>query len=265
MSKSYVPDHPDLNLCPECGSFFAPSAEHCPICGALCPEEMRAGNRAVKKQKDPTAKEFWSQGRGASRVRFVEWYHSWWFIILMLFWMPIVGLVLLITSPHKPKWKAVLIAAAVLYTILSTFGIGNLIGHVTGMFEKPVDTSLSRDAYIAQCETLETDAEAFYRMPDAYLDRMCSLQLTVKEKFTDPETQYNGDKYGEYYLCTDESGAFTILVRDCTALTGETQNFVSGDVITVFGEGAGNVSVCNTEYQRIDAPCIHMAYAALAK
>ncbi len=263
MSHPYTPSHPDLNLCPECGSFFAPTAENCPICGAHCPKEMRAGNRVEKKQKEPTAKEFWAQGRASSRVRFVEWYHAWWFIILMLFWMPVVGLVLLITSPHKPKWKAVVIAVAVVYTVLSTFGIGNLIARMTGYFDKPVDTSLPRETYITQCEELATDAETFYRMPDTYLDRMCVLTLTVKEKFTDPESAYNGNKYGEYYLCTDAGGTFTVLVRDCTSLTGETQNFIAGDVITVYGEGAGNIQVMNGDYLPVEAPCINMAYAEL--
>ncbi len=265
MAKEYIPDHPDLNLCPECGSFFAPSAENCPICGAYCPPEMRAGNRAVKKQKEPTAKEFWSQGRGANRVRFVEWYYSWWFIILMLIMMPMIGLILLITSPHKPKWKVAVIVCAVIYTVLSTFGIGNLIGRITGIFDKPVDASLPKETYIEQCEALSTDAEAFYRMPDTYLNRMCTLTLTVKEKFTDPEALYSGDRYGEYYLCTDAGGIYTILVRDCTSLTGETQNFIAGDVIAVYGEGAGNVTVTDAEYAVREAPCINMAYAEREK
>ena len=42
-------DRPDLNKCPDCGCFFG--QDYCPICGKLCPEEMRAGNRAAVKQK----------------------------------------------------------------------------------------------------------------------------------------------------------------------------------------------------------------------
>ena len=43
-------DRPDLNKCPDCNCFFA--GDNCPICGKVCPEHMRAGNRApVKPQK----------------------------------------------------------------------------------------------------------------------------------------------------------------------------------------------------------------------
>lgn len=254
-----TPDRPDLNLCPECESFFDPAAENCPICGAFCPEEMRAGHRAVKKQKKNASP--WKQNRGSSRVVFVEWYHSWWFIILALIFMPVAGIILLLTSPHKTSHKVAIVAVGVVYTMISSVGIGNLIGRVTGMFDKPIDTSLSEPAYIEAC--IETDTEAFYRMPDAYLDRFTSLSLTVEKKFSDPDALYSGDKYAVYYLCTDETGAFRILVRDCTALTGDTQNFIPGDVITVYGEGAGNVSVYDEEYNLLSAPCIHMAFGEL--
>jgi hypothetical protein len=42
-------DRPDLNKCPDCGCFFL--QDTCPICGKLCPEEMRAGNRKPVKLK----------------------------------------------------------------------------------------------------------------------------------------------------------------------------------------------------------------------
>ena len=71
-------DRPDLNRCPECGSYFAPTTEYCPICSAYCPEEYRAGNRKPVKAKRQNF------SRASSRVVFVEWYHSWWFIALAL-------------------------------------------------------------------------------------------------------------------------------------------------------------------------------------
>ena len=64
-------DRPDLNKCPDCNCFFA--GDNCPICGKVCPEHMRAGNRApVKQQKKK------KRSSGSGRVTFVEWYHSWW-------------------------------------------------------------------------------------------------------------------------------------------------------------------------------------------
>ena len=47
-------DRPDLNKCPDCKCYFA--GDTCPLCGKVCPEEMRAGNRKpvkVKKQHFP--------------------------------------------------------------------------------------------------------------------------------------------------------------------------------------------------------------------
>lgn len=92
-------DRPDLNKCPDCLCFFA--GDTCPLCGKVCPEEMRAGNRKPPKKQ----KRRHSTGNG--RVTFVEWYHSWWFIILMMIFMPIAGIVLLITSPHKTRSKVI--------------------------------------------------------------------------------------------------------------------------------------------------------------
>lgn len=87
-------DHPDLNKCPDCECYFA--GERCPLCGKLCPEEMRAGRRKppeVPKKKRSTSP--------TSRVIFIDWFHRWWFIVLMLFLFPLVGIILLVTSPHK--------------------------------------------------------------------------------------------------------------------------------------------------------------------
>ena len=43
-------DRPELNKCPDCECYFA--SEECPLCGKVCPEAFRAGNRApVKKKK----------------------------------------------------------------------------------------------------------------------------------------------------------------------------------------------------------------------
>ena len=47
-------DRPDLNKCPDCGCYFA--TDNCPLCGKVCPPEMRAGARVEpKKRKKPGA------------------------------------------------------------------------------------------------------------------------------------------------------------------------------------------------------------------
>lgn len=239
-------DRPDLNKCPDCGCFFA--TENCPLCGKLCPEEMRAGNR--KKVK---IKKHRSQGDG--RVRFIEWYHSWWFIVIMLFAFPIVGICLLITSPYKKTVKAVIIIAAAAWIIVSSFGI---IGKIQSIFEHPVDTSLSKEEYVSLCE--EISVEEFFRNPDKYNEKFVKLELTVTQKITDSEKYYNNEKYTTYYICKSQNG-FTILLRDCSQ--DGIKNFIAGDQVTVYGEGTGNITVYYDEYNSCSAPCVNGAYIVL--
>jgi len=246
-------DRPDLNKCPECGSYFAPTTEHCPICSAFCPEEYRAGNRKQVRVKKPAF------SRASSRVVFVDWYHSWWFIVLAMVFMPMIGIVLLITSPHPKKQKITFVAVALLYTVLVSWGVGGmLIGMLRGM-EKPVDTSLSFDEYVAVCETI--DAEAFYRTADSRIGAKLAVELTVREAFTDIEGSYNHDRYPNYYLCSDADRSFTVLVRDC--ILENRINLLPGDVVTFYGECTGNATVTDQQYQPHTAPCLYAAYAVL--
>ena len=243
-------DRPDLNKCPDCGCYFAQMK--CPFCGKICPEEFRAGNRkAVKKKKQKTT--------GSGRSYFVEWYHSWWAIGLALLFAPILGIVLLVTSPHKKSLKIGIAVVAVVYGILSTFGLGNIITNITGILDKPVDTSLSREEYLAACETVTP--EEYYRSAEGYTDRFVSVTLTVSEKITDSEGVYSGGKYNTYYICRDAEGRFEIMVRDCVQENGK--KFISGDVITVYGEGAGENTIYDDYYYAYTAPCIHAAYMEL--
>lgn len=244
-------DRPDLNKCPECGSYFAPTAEYCPICQAFCPEEFRAGNRKPVKVKKQTF------SRASSRVTFVEWYHSWWFIILAMFFMPLVGIVLLITSPHSKKQKLIFVAAALLYTVLVSWGVGGmLIGMIRGQLEFPVDADLPREEYIAACEIV--DAEDYYRMAEAYRGRKVAVTLTVREMISDAEEVYSHARYPNYYVCSDEQQTFTVLVCDC--IREERMNLLPGDTVIFYGEGAGNVSVTDMQYVTHTAPCIHAAF-----
>lgn len=244
-------DRPDLNKCPDCGCFFA--QDTCPLCGKVCPEEMRAGNRKPVKQKKVRYR--------SDRVTFVEWYHSWWFIILMLVIFPIVGIVLLATSPHKRSVKLTVIAIAAAYTILSSVGIGNVISRVTGFFERPVNTSMSREEYVAECDAV--DAETFFREAGVYEGDFVCMTLVVEGKFADYESYYNDKKYATYYVCRDEESGVTIYVRDCQQKGA--QNLLEGDVITVYGEGAGNISVHDLNYELRSGPCINMAYVTRAQ
>ena len=67
------------------------------------------------------------------------------------------------------------------------------------------------------------------------------------------------EKYTTYYVCEDLGGrGVKLLVRDCNREAS--QNFLPGDVITVFGEGVGEITVYDMNYEPHTAPCIHMAY-----
>ena len=241
----------DLNKCPDCGCFFV--QDNCPVCGKLCPFEMRAGNRVAPKKKKKNS------GSSSSRtVTFIDWYHSWWFIVLMLIFMPIIGLVLLFTSPHKKNAK---IAVAVIFgviTVGSYFGIGFFGGMIKNLFDRPVDTSLSREEYISRCE--EVSPEELYRNSESYKDKFVKVELTVKAHVTDSDKYYGNEKYPDYYVCTDGSGKeFYILVRDC--IQDVSLNYIPGDVITVYGEVDEGYTVYAVDgHDSYTGPTVNAAY-----
>ena len=102
-------DRPDLNKCPDCECYF--EGDNCPLCGKECPEEMRAGNRK------PPKKEKRRRSAGNGRVTFIEWYHTWWCILIATVFMTPVGLVLMLTSPRRTLWK-VLFVIGVIFVVL---------------------------------------------------------------------------------------------------------------------------------------------------
>lgn len=245
-------DRPDLNKCPECGCFFAQL--NCPLCGKPCPEHMRAGNRKPVKHKKQ-----WRRS-GGRHVTFVEWYHSFWFIAIMMFVMPVVGIILLATSPHD-KWKKILFCSlAGLYMIVSFLGIGNIVGGITGLWERPVDTSLSREEYVAACE--EITAEQFYRSPERYEKQFVCMTLRVVERAMSVDsTRGRGDTY---YICeASEGSSYRIILRDC--LVDGAQNLICGDVITVWGEGGTECVAYDAAYAAHEAPCLNAAYVQIVK
>lgn len=244
-------DRPDLNKCPDCDCFFG--GENCPICGKECPENMRAGNRPAVKPKKRKRRS------GSGRVTFIEWYHSWWFIVIMMLFFPIVGIVLLITSPHE-KWKKFLfVAIAAVYMVISTFGLGNIISRVTDLWSTPVNDTLTKEEYIARCE--EITPEQFYRTPDRYEGQFVSIRLRIVEKVTYVDNSYTPKDY-ICYLCEAEDGSdYKLILRDC--LLQDQQRFLSGDIVTVYGEGAGECQVYDNQYTYTTAPCLNMAYASV--
>lgn len=245
-------DRPDLNKCPDCGCFFP--GDNCPLCGKECPENMRAGNRAAVKKKKKSS--------GYTRTRFVEWYHSWWFIILMLIVFPLAGIPLLITSPHKKWLKITLSILAIAVMVLPYANIGRIISGVAGLFDNPVNTSLSRSEYISACE--ETDAEDFYRNAESYKGRYVTVTLRIISAAEFAEDYYDENKY---YLCEDSDGSeFYIIIRDC--IQDGAQNFINGDTVKIYGEYGGEKSVyCvnNDTYAAYTAPSINTAYADVIK
>lgn len=252
FDESDQTDRPDLNKCPSCGCYFA--QDTCPICGTVCPDSMRAGNRAPERRNR-------RGGSSSGRVTFVDWYHSWWFIILMLIFMPIIGFVLLFTSPHKRVYKVAVTILAVICiggSFLLSSGLGAELWNLVTNQGELVDTSLSREEYIAACE--ERNPAQFYRSAEDYSGKFVQMTLTVSTRFAQEEYDYSDDVI--YYLCTyGENAEYQILVRDC--IRDGAQNFVAGDVITVYGEGAGNLIVHDLDYNSYAAPGIYAAYAEL--
>lgn len=248
-----VQDYPELNKCPDCETFFA--SECCPICGKECPEEMRAGNRKpIKVKKRPAT-------GNNGRVVFVPWYHTTWFILLVTFFQPLIGLILAWSGYWKKHWKIVL-TLLVLLVYIGGFAFaffGELIGQRWEKDHLPVNTELTREEYVAACTV--TDAEALYRNATQYVDEFICIRLTVKGIWND-ENDYESN-YTTYYECQTEAGGkvWTFLVRDFRQSDGF--NLTVGDEITVYGQGGGNASIYNYTAGNLTAPCINMLYLEL--
>ncbi len=243
-------DRPELNKCPECECYFA--TEECPLCGKICPEEMRAGNRA--KAKPPKKRR-----NSSGRVQFIPWYHTWWFILLMLYLMPVAGIILFFTSPHSKKSKiiaaSVVVGVYVLGGLIAIFGSG-LLSNL--FYDPPVNDNVSRGEYVQLCE--EMDVESFYRNAND-LGRYITMELVVIEK----EVEHSVDVYdigATYYRCRDlNGGELVIYIQDCNLDTP--LQFLPGDMIRVYGESAGMISFLQGSSYSEELPCLYMAYCDL--
>ncbi|MBQ2734543.1 MAG: hypothetical protein IJF33_01790 [Clostridia bacterium] len=249
FSEDRERDFPDLNKCPDCETFF--ESLNCPICGKPCPEEMRAGNRKPVKVK----KQRYSRG-GSGRVEFVPWYLSTWFIILMLFVQPIIGLILMWVGYWNKTAKVILTVLLVL-SFFGSFLFGGIYEVIENVFfpeQIPVDTELSREEYVESCE--ELSAETVYREANARVGEFVALTVTVKGVWDDGYA-YNTN-YPTYLECVvEEDGrVWSFLIRDYRK---DGVNLTAGDVITVYGQIGGNVSIYAGDREK-SGPSINMLY-----
>ena len=98
----------------------------------------------------------------------------------------------------------------------------------------------------------------FYRAVDGYEDKYVCVTLKIMESVTYVDDYYNEKDY-LCYLCQAEDGSeYRVILRDC--LIQDAQRFVKGDVITVYGEGAGDCNCYDFEGNFYTAPCLNMAY-----
>ena len=226
-------DFPELNKCPDCETFFADA--NCPLCGKECPEEFRAGNRKPVKQKK------YRRPSGNGRVQFVPWYHTVWFIVLMLFVQPVVGLILTWSGVWKTHWKIIVTVLVILpYLLMAFFGIYSAITEQLHTREIPINLESTDDEYRASCT--KPDAEALYRNSNDYVGNYVNMELNVAEVTN--TYYYNADNVcmdAKVYLCYIEQDERTLEFFVADYRQQDQIRLAIGDKIAVWGEVAGEI------------------------
>ena len=160
----------------------------------------------------------------------------------------------------KKKWKIAVTVGAVLITVLPylvIFGI-TLLG--IGNRDAPVDLSLSREEYVAACETV--DPSAFYRDPWGCEGDFLSFDVEIVGVHYAVEDFGGREKFYTAHVKVGDSSA-VILLWDYQP-EGEGLNFVPGDRVTVYGQSAGMKGL-QTESTSFEAACLGLRYARLAE
>ncbi len=111
---------------------------------------------------------------------------------------------------------------------------------------------------ISVCRDVTSDK--FYRSAEDLKGEFVSVTLSIVEKITDMKGYYNGEKYVSYYICSVDGAGYEIMVRDC--IQDNEQNFIAGDIVTFYGEGAGNVTVYDMNGKTYILPCLNAAYTS---
>lgn len=232
-------DRPELNKCPDCECYFA--TEECPLCGKICPEAFRAGNRA--KVKPPK-----KRSNSSGRVQFIPWYHTWWFILIMMYFMPIAGIVLFFTSPHSKKSK--IIAASIVVGIYLILGVVTLLSSgLLGLFfeDPPVNDRISREEYVELCEPMTP--EEFFRNAGQE-----GMYVTMDLEVTSISVDNNMKAYECYGI-----GGRSVVVYVVDYSLDSNKVYMAGDMLRVYGECAGLVTLDDGT----TVPVLYMAYGEL--
>ena len=234
-------DRPELNKCPDCECYFA--TEACPLCGKICPENFRAGNRAkVKKPK--------KRKNSSGRVQFIPWYHTWWCILVVFLISRLAGVILFLTSPYSKKAKITVVALAVGFYLLAAalpFGVGILAEHFAPSL---VNDDISRAEYVEKCTPMS--------VKDYFHDAYNEGNYVVLEVKVETVISVQGDTY---YLCTAlDGGDVRILLLDCSV--EQKTNYRQGEMLRVYGECSG-VADYQIGLAEGGLPCLYMAYSDL--
>ena len=85
----------------------------------------------------------------------------------------------------------------------------------------------------------------------------CQMQTYEKDPVMTDRTELYLDD-----LCVDADSGRQILVRDCRKGGGR---LLAGDVITLYGEGAGMKDLFATNFQNYNLPCVNTAYVKIVE